>query len=607
MVSTPVAARYEETVRSVAATLLRESGYSLHHLRTSDVSDLRSIIQHLLVIRPAPEDPTDTDTDEEILYQQVDEILALEQSRTALVDADTLPSVGECAGTGTEEAFKRIVLWKGDITVLRATAIVNAANSALLGCFQPPHRCIDNVIHCKAGPRLRTACAQVIHAQGHDERVGDAKITPGFSLPSEYVVHTVGPALRRGQKPTSIEREQLASCYTSSLDALLVSVQDRESQGSITIAFPCISTGLFAFPADEAVPIAVRSVVEWLEKHAHETASWRVIFNTFLPSDLELYTHYFQQQVQGFKLPPPAPDASLQKALRLVQDADYLLISAGAGLSAAAGLDYTSESVMQKFHPKIREIIPSFRMMYSSIGYSKWHPELMWGYLFKQISIVRFDWVRHRSAPTYSFLHTIRNAFEEKTAQSAYIVTSNADGMFEQEDFPKESTCLMQGEYGRIQCRKPCRQDSVWDARPFMEKALESFNEDTYEIEDPEGIPKCPHCGGTMFLLLRIDGSFLESALAEGKRAYRQWLKTTMQDVKQNGKKLVILEVGVGFNTPGVLRIPNEDLATEPGVSLVRVNSDHPELPFDTNGVGLGKDANEVLQFLAQEVAPVKP
>ncbi|KAG1711755.1 hypothetical protein DVH05_008998 [Phytophthora capsici] len=591
---------YNSLLRAIASKLLTESGYGLHHLHHASGSDIRDIVHHLLVVRPAPDSDVNMKEEEE-LYSEVDSLLNLELTqRKTIVDARKLPTVMSSSSPDAE-GLKQIALLKGDITTLKATAIVNAANSALLGCFQPSHKCIDNVIHSMAGPRLRSACHEIMSRQAHEEPVGNAQITPGFALPASYVVHTVGPQLRHGSQPTAEEREQLQSCYTKSLDLLLKEVGHTEEP--VSIAFPCISTGLFAFPSDLAVPLAVEAVLEWLAVHKEESRGWKVIFNTFLKRDYDLYKDYIESKCPGSVILPSAPvSTALQSALRAVQDADYLLVSAGAGLSAAAGLDYTSEAVMQKFHPGIRKIIPSFRMMYSSIGYTKWDEPLMWGYLFKQISIARFDWVRHRTAPTYDYVKSIFNRFEKRNPGSAFIKTSNADGMFEQEGFDTKSIYLMQGDYGRIQCIKPCSEDSVWSSRPFMEKALESFNPKTYRIEDPAGIPKCPKCGGKMFLLLRVDDSFLQSALEGGRAVYDKWFAGVLNRVRNDGKKLAILEVGAGFNTPGVIRLPNERIAYTDGVQLVRVNPDYPEMPFQSHGVGVAEEANTVLEYISQHI-----
>jgi O-acetyl-ADP-ribose deacetylase (regulator of RNase III) len=134
-----------------------------------------------------------------------------------------------------------IFLWKGDITSLRVDAIVNAANDRMLGCFQPMHNCIDNVIHSAAGPLLREDCKIIMDMQGRREDTGDAKITRGYNLPARFVIHTVGPIIR-GDEVAQYQKEELASCYISSL-TLAAQIRDIKS-----IAFPCISTGVFNFP-----------------------------------------------------------------------------------------------------------------------------------------------------------------------------------------------------------------------------------------------------------------------------------------------------------------------------------------------------------------------
>ena len=172
----------------------------------------------------------------------------------------------------------RIVLWQGDITTLRCGAIVNAANSQLLGCFQPCHSCIDNIIHTMSGVQLRLACHEIMRKQGHEEPTGQAKITPAFNLPSGYVIHTVGPIVNGPL--TQMHEESLASCYRSCLDLAW-----ENKAGSI--AFCCISTGVFAFPQQRAAEIAVRTVTDWL----NETPGGinRVIFNVFKDEDKVIY------------------------------------------------------------------------------------------------------------------------------------------------------------------------------------------------------------------------------------------------------------------------------------------------------------------------------
>jgi O-acetyl-ADP-ribose deacetylase (regulator of RNase III) len=139
--------------------------------------------------------------------------------------------------------LKKISIWKGNITTLKVDCIVNAANSALLGCFQPNHQCIDNAIHWQAGPRLRKDCEKIMELQGDiPEPEGESKITRAYNLPSKYVLHTVGPQLSKGATPTSSESKALQSCYVKCLDIA------NEISNIRSIAFPCISTGLFGYP-----------------------------------------------------------------------------------------------------------------------------------------------------------------------------------------------------------------------------------------------------------------------------------------------------------------------------------------------------------------------
>ena len=174
----------------------------------------------------------------------------------------------------------RLRLWQGDITRLQVDAIVNAANSALLGCFVPMHRCIDNAIHSAAGVQLRLACDRLMQAQGHPEPTGRAKITDGYNLPARYVLHTVGPIVR-DTEPTPRQERQLADCYRSCL--ALADAHDLQS-----IAFCCISTGEFGFPQKRAAEIAVSTVRAYLDATV-ATGINSVIFNVFKDDDLSIY------------------------------------------------------------------------------------------------------------------------------------------------------------------------------------------------------------------------------------------------------------------------------------------------------------------------------
>lgn len=197
-----------------------------------------------------------------------DAFLSAEREEKGVVDIWTLPSAA---------ADPRLILWQGDITRLQADAVVNAANSALLGCFHPCHGCIDNAIHSAAGLQLREECHRIMEVQEHEEAVGQAKLTGGYNLPARYVLHTVGP-LTNG-KPTERQRKELASCYASCLQL----AAERQLE---TVAFCCISTCEFRFPNREAAKTAVDTVTGFLQ-----TASSlkRVIFNVYKDIDYGIY------------------------------------------------------------------------------------------------------------------------------------------------------------------------------------------------------------------------------------------------------------------------------------------------------------------------------
>ena len=173
------------------------------------------------------------------------------------------------------ESEPDIFLWQGDITTLRCDAIVNAANSQMLGCFRPCHACIDNCIHTFSGIRLRVKCNEIMKSQGHEEPTGTAKITPAYNLPCRYILHTVGPIVNG--KLTDEHKKLLESCYLSCLKL-------ADKNGLKSIAFCCISTGVFGFPQKEAANIAVHTVREY-KKHS----DIQVIFNVFKDDDYNIY------------------------------------------------------------------------------------------------------------------------------------------------------------------------------------------------------------------------------------------------------------------------------------------------------------------------------
>lgn len=230
-----------------------------------DIQEQKSLLRALFNVR-MPEKISD-----EFLKVQ-DDYLREEISEKGIVKLSDLQPIQ-----------KGIYLWQGDITKLKADAIVNAANREMTGCYQPNHTCIDNCIHTFAGIQLRLACAEIMEKQGFPEPAGQAKITSGYNLPCKYVLHTVGPIVNRTafgwEKLTPEHCRQLASCYQSCMEL-------AEKNGCGSIAFCCISTGVFHFPNRKAAEIAVRTVNAYREKRE---SKMEVVFNVFRDDDYEIY------------------------------------------------------------------------------------------------------------------------------------------------------------------------------------------------------------------------------------------------------------------------------------------------------------------------------
>ncbi len=168
-----------------------------------------------------------------------------------------------------------ITLWQGDITKLNSDAIVNACNSALLGCFHPLHNCIDNIIHTNAGVQVRHDCHRIM--QGAQLPNGEVVVTPAYNLPSEYIFHTVGPIVQAGN-PSKQHVNDLSKCYRLCLEK-------ADELGIETLAFCCLSTGVYGYPKNLAAKLAVETVNKWLPSRG----SLKIIFNVFEDEDKAHY------------------------------------------------------------------------------------------------------------------------------------------------------------------------------------------------------------------------------------------------------------------------------------------------------------------------------
>lgn len=257
---------------------LKEDSEEYKKLETTGYSpeEKKNTIRSLMNIR-MPRELSDG------LAELQDEYLQEELKAKGVVSLDDIPTIREQLHS-TYSYAEKVSLWQGDITRLKIGAIVNAANSQMLGCFVPCHRCIDNAIHSAAGMQLREECNHIMdhrrmkYGRSYEEPTGTATLTSGYNLPCDYVIHTVGPIVYGGLNDALCQ--DLRNCYENVLKCCLE--HDVRS-----VAFCCISTGEFHFPNDRAAEIAWETVSGFLEKYGDRME--RIVFNVFKDSDLKIY------------------------------------------------------------------------------------------------------------------------------------------------------------------------------------------------------------------------------------------------------------------------------------------------------------------------------
>lgn len=254
----------------------KEDSRSYRDLETpEDVPGRQQLLRALMNVRSPRRMRAD-------VLQVQDEYLKERSLERGIVTLQEIPTIRE-EGSG-HPAGDILSLWQGDITTLKAGAIVNAANSQMLGCFIPMHHCIDNCIHTYAGIQLREECARQMnelrdrYGPGYEQPTAVPMLTGGYNLPAEHIIHIVGPIVETGLTPEL--EEDLAACYRNTLDLCL-------KNGIRSVAFCSISTGVFRFPKERACEIAVDTVSRWLAEHPG--AMDRVIFNVHKKEDRSNY------------------------------------------------------------------------------------------------------------------------------------------------------------------------------------------------------------------------------------------------------------------------------------------------------------------------------
>lgn len=253
------------------------------------------------------------------------------------------------------------------------------------------------------------------------------------------------------------------------------------------------------------------------------------------------------------------------KIKELIKKADAIVIGAGAGLSSSAGIDYSEESFRNKFP----ELVSAYGMtdMYTSSFYEFATEEERWSY-----------WAKHIN---YSFiapppLKAYKELLEIVKNKDYFVITTNVDGQFEKSGFDHNKIFEVQGSYGKMQCSVGCH-NKLYDNTELVKNMLKS--KDNLKV-DSELIPICPVCKEKMEINIRKDAFFVEDAnWHKLNSAYEKFISDNIN------KKLVLIELGVGFNTPGIIRFPFEQLAyTHDNITLIRINDKYNDMAYELKG-----------------------
>jgi len=271
----------EERLNYLIEVLKNENSQYKNFETPASIKDKKVMLRSLMNIRPPKE------TSAEILKIQ-DEYLTERAKEKCIVYLKDIKTIKENINSKNPYSQK-ISVWQGDITKLSCDAIVNAANSQMLGCFVPMHTCIDNCIHTFAGVQLRYECNKIMnefrkkYGGDYEQPTAIPIITDGYNLPAKKVIHVAGPIVTGTLTQTNIE--DLKNCYKNILDMCL-------KNNLKSVAFCCISTGVFNFPNEKAAEIAVETVTSWLKRNENEID--RIIFNVFKQEDKTLYEKLLQ-------------------------------------------------------------------------------------------------------------------------------------------------------------------------------------------------------------------------------------------------------------------------------------------------------------------------
>lgn len=259
-----------------------------------------------------------------------------------------------------------------------------------------------------------------------------------------------------------------------------------------------------------------------------------------------------------------------------IDESSHVLVAAGAGMSAAAGLDYGDQKRFGELFPAF--VRKGFTARYQAIGYQGWTPQEHWAYW--AIHVADICKGARNDAPYRQLLEVVGD-------KDVFVYTSNVDRLFPRNGFDPQKLFTPQGDYGQMQCCRACKP-VTWDSAPIIQKLLDAMDPVEQVITDLDALPRCPNCGGEVFLNVRVDGNFVEAPYAAQSERFQGWLDTALDE------RFLVIEIGAGYNTPSVIRYPCEGLVARHSTGrLLRINQEYPDVPRELGdrAMGIREDA----------------
>lgn len=286
-------------------------------------------------------------------------------------------------------------------------------------------------------------------------------------------------------------------------------------------------------------------------------------------------------------------ETDIQTAVKWIKEADAIWLGAGSGLTSAAGpaFDYSNEEFFAQHYPGL--VKQGFSRKIELMGALNLPPEMFWGYYAQNIKEVRFSPDGHEVYQKLLDIVSIKKDF--------FVITTNVDRLFTRNGFPDDRIYTPQGDYGFLQCMDQkldiCKKE-VWESKEIIEHIVDNTNPET-QMTSSEAIPKCPYCGGRVFINARGADWFVHEPYEGQLAGYKQWLKHALT------KKLLVLDIGSGFNTPVWVRYPAEQITYQyEKTRLIRINLGHPQIPHEikNRSISFANDALEIIRELWKEL-----